>query len=307
MIDSFLSILGDILPLYFIAFIGFITGKCFNIDSKTVATITVFVISPIVFCLSISKLTFSPEVILAPILYFSMAVVFGFLFLKIAKFYLPEKTAYLTALTIGTNNWGYFGIPIAFALFSPEIVALYILTGVCFQIYESSFGMYFISRGNFSPIESLKNVFRYPVIYAIFLGLILSIIKFDLPDYGQNFLDLFKGAYTVLGMMIIGLGLASIKTLTFDFKFIFTVFFIRFVFWPAITLSVIALDQHFNFLGSIFYKPLLLFSIVPMAANNIAFADKFDMNPGKASIAVVLTTLFALIYIPVAIKLLGLS
>ncbi|MBI1327267.1 MAG: hypothetical protein GC136_06450 [Alphaproteobacteria bacterium] len=304
----YLNLLQQLLPLYAIAVLGYIVGKLAKIDVKSITTLTIFVISPMVFMLSISKLDFSAGAIISPIIMFALACFFGFLTLVITRLYLEPKTAYLAALTTGTNNWGYFGIPIAFALFPPEMVAAYIVTGVSFQFFENSLGMYYISRGNKGPWESFLNIFKYPVIYAILIGILLSAFHVQLPPVADNVLGLFKGAYTVLGMMIIGLGLSQIDKFKIDMPFMATMFGVRFIMWPLVAMGIIYADQHWlHLLGETFYKPILLFSIVPMGANNIAFATHFDMHPAKAAMGVLFTTLFALVYVPVAIKLLGIG
>lgn len=301
------NLLQQLLPLYAIAVLGFVVGKFAKIDVKSITTLTIFVISPTVFTLSIAKLDFSAGAVVAPVLMFVLACVLSGLVLAAAKLYMEPKTAYLSALSTGTSNWGYFGIPIAFALFPPEMVAAYIVTGVSFQIFENSLGMYYISRGNKGPWESFRAIFKYPVIYAITAGLLLSAFHVPMPALADNILTMFKGAYTVLGMMIIGLGLSQLEKFRVDMPFIATMFAIRYVMWPLVALGVVAADQHLNILGEVFHKPLLLFAIVPMAANNIAFATHFDMAPARAAMGVLLTTLFALVYIPLAIKVLGIG
>lgn len=301
------NLLQQLLPLYAIAVLGFVVGKFAKIDVKSITTLTIFVISPAVFALSIAKLDFSAGAVVAPLVMFVLACALSGLVLAAAKLYMEPKTAYLSALAAGTSNWGYFGIPIAFALFPPEMVAAYILTGVSFQIFENSLGMYYISRGNKGPWESFTAIFRYPVIYAIAAGLALSAFQVPMPAVADNILTMFKGAYTVLGMMIIGLGLSQLDRFRVDGPFIATMFAIRFLVWPLLAMAVIYADRHLNILGEVFYKPLLLFAIVPMGANNIAFAAHFDMAPARAAMGVLLTTLFALVYIPVAIKVLGIG
>lgn len=295
-----LEIISGILPLYLIIGIGYASGKLFEIDTKSIATITVFVVSPIVFILSISKISFSGIAVIAPFITLFFALCFSFLVLNITKLYMKDgKTPYLSALMSGTGNWGYLGIPIAFTIFDQSVVGLYIAIGVGMQIFENSLGIYFISRGNSSPIQSLKNIFRYPVLYAMVIGFVLSYFEYTIPVLNDQFFDFFKGAYTVLGMMIIGLGLADMHRFRIDIPFTFTVLVVQFVLWPLAAFLIIWLDKNFlHFFGESFYGPILLFSLMPMAANNAAFAAKFDMFPGKASVGILASTLFAIIYIP---------
>ena len=305
--DIFISLFFDILPLYIIMAIGYASGKFFDIDTKSIATITVFVVSPVVFILTVSKMDFVVGAIFAPVIVMGLGVLISLAALHSGKLYLGEKAPYLSALMSGTSNWGYFGVPIAFALFDPSIVAIYVVIGFGTMLFENSLGIYFISRGHQSPIESFKNIFRYPVLYAIILGLLMSYFQYEIPILDDEFFGYFKGAYVVFGMMMIGLALADMHRFTIDWSFVATVFSIRFLVWPVMAFAVIWMDKNIlNVMGENFYKPFMLFSLMPMGANNIALAAKFDMNPGRASVACLASTIFAMVYIPVMIKFLGL-
>tara|TARA_B100001989_G_C24550037_1_gene473777 strand:- start:1908 stop:2828 length:921 start_codon:yes stop_codon:yes gene_type:complete len=305
--EIFVNILSEMIPLYVMMLLGYLSGKFFKVDTKHIATLAVFVISPVVFMLSVQKMQFSAGAIWAPVVMMLLGIGISLIVLNITKLYMGDKTPYLSALMSGTSNWGYFGMPLAFALFDPNIVALYVLIGFGTHLFENSFGIYYISRGSFSPLESFKNIFKFPVIYAILIGLCLSYFNYQLPVLDDDFFQYFKGAYVVLGMMIIGLGIANMERFTIDKSFIATVFAVRFVIWPLIAVSYIWFDKNIvTILGEDFYKPLLLFSVMPMGANNIAFAAKFDMNPGKASVAALASTFFAMLYVPLALNFLDL-
>jgi len=56
-------------------------------------------------------------------------------------------------------------------------------------------------------------VLRLPAIYAMVLGLVFNIAKVRIPVDLISYLDYFKGAYAVLGMMMIGMGLSGVKRL----------------------------------------------------------------------------------------------
>lgn len=301
------QLLSEILPLYAISILGFIAGKFLKIEAKPISTLTIYMLAPIVFFLSLAQVNFQGDALIAPLITLLAATILAPILLKISSFYLKDKTPYLFVLASGTSNWGYFGLPIAFFLFNPEQIAAYILIGFGFQIFENTLGVYYISRGNKSPFQSFLSIFKIPAIYAIVFGLGFSFMKIDMPESADKFLDLFKGAYTVLGMMMIGLGLASLTNFRVDVPFTLSVCVTRFLLWPALATGLIYLNQDFGIVDAIYHKPLLLFSIMPMAANNIAFAAQFNVYPGKASVAVLISTLIALFYIPWAIGFLGIS
>lgn len=303
--ESFLNLASEILPLYVISVFGFIAGKILKVETKSVTTLTIYIMSPVVFFLSLAQVNFNASTLIAPAITLLSAAIIAPIILQITKLYLGDRTPYLSALATGTNNWGYFGLPIAFSLFNPEQVAAYIVIGFGFQIFENTMGVYYISRGHKSAFDSFLTVFKFPAIYAIFAGIFISYLNVNIPSEAIKLLDLFKGAYTVLGMMIIGLGIASLSKFKIDLPFNLTMCLIRFILWPALATGIIFIDQHVQLLDTDFYKPLMLFSLMPMAANNIALAAQFNMHPGKASVAVLITTLIALVYIPFALQFFG--
>jgi len=304
--DWLFDLLIELFPLYLIAVLGFVAGRLLKVDTKSITTLAIYIIAPIVFVFTIANLEFTASAIYAPILTFIIASVMAAAIIPTMQLSTRDpKTPFTSAMALGTNNWGYFGLPIAFAVLEPQMLGAYVMIGFGTTLFENTLGVYYISRGTMSPLDSIKNVLKLPSFYAIFIGLFLSFIEFQNPPTGERFFEVFKGAYTVLGMMIIGLGLSTLKRFTIDWSFVATMFGVRFILWPALAVGLVALDQNLGVLGPDYHKPLLLFSIMPMAANNIAFAAQFDMNPGKVSVAVLMTTLFALLYIPTAIYVLG--
>lgn len=299
------NLMNEILPLYLISVLGFIAGKFLKVEAQPISTLTIYMLSPVVFFISLAQVNFDGDALIAPAITFAIATLLSPILLKISKVYLKDKTPYLLALASGTSNWGYFGLPIAFVLFNEAQIAAYILIGFGFQVFENTLGVYYISRGNKSPLQSFLTVFKVPVIYSIALGLFCSYINIEIPASGEKLLELFKSAYTVTGMMMIGLGIASLSKFRVDVPFTLSICITRFVLWPAVATGFIYLNQDLNLISDIYHKPLLLFSVMPMAANNIAFAAQFNVYPGKASVAVLISTLIALFYIPWAIEFLG--
>ena len=166
-------------------------------------------------------------------------------------------------------------------------------------IYENTLGFYITAKGKHTAGESIRKLLKIPTIYAAAIALIFNFsgVKFG-PDF-FNFTANFTGMYSILGMMMVGLGLASVKKQEVDYKFIGFAFFTRFILWPIIIFSFIWLDTNMLHLFTPFiHQIFILLSVVPMAVNSIAFATELDAKPEKVSTAVFLSTIFALFYIP---------
>ena len=108
-----------------------------------------------------------------------------------------------------------------------------------------------------------------------------------------------KGAYSILGMLTIGLALAKITVFEFDWKFIGAAFGSKFVLYPIVFNAFILVDKYiFGYLDASYYNALQLLCVAPLAANTIVIASLYKMHPEKMATAVLLSLLFVLIYMP---------
>lgn len=297
--EMFYHISTEMTYLFVLMAIGFVSGKWLKVDSKSISTLSVSVFSPIVFFLTVANMDFTSSAIVAPAAVVFLCLILGITVLHVSRLYLGERTPYLAALSAGTSNWGYFGIPVALSIFDADMAGIYVLLGFGTNLYENSFGVYFISRGRSSPLDSIKNVAKFPATYAIALGLAVSYFGVDMPSGMSVFYGYMKGAYVVAGMMMIGLGIADMRRMTVDAPFVATVFAAKFVLSPIVFSAFVWADaEFFGILSADYYPPLLLLSLMPMAANNIAYAMRFEMRPEKAAVACLATTVAALLYIP---------
>ncbi len=296
----FTTILLKLIPLYLMIILGFIASKKLNAQRETIAKILIYIIAPVVIFYG----TYSTQINLVnlslPILFFIICSLTALLFLGIGKLiYKQDNTKNILAFTSGSGNTGYFGLPVILTLLGDQAFSLAVLMILGYLLYENSIGFYIAAKGNYTAKQSLMKVIKLPTIYAFFLGLIFNALHINLGDIATTTIGNFKGAYTLLGMMMIGMGLSTIKIKDIDLKFISIAFFAKFIFWPAIMLGIIFLDKSFIHA----YTPeitnvLILISIVPLAANTVAVATELKVHPDKAAIAVFLSTLFALFYIP---------
>lgn len=301
----FTTILLKLIPLYLMILIGFIGARVLKTQKETVAKLLIYIIAPAVIFYG----TYTAEINFAnlslPILFFCLASAMALIFLIIGNIFLKnDSTKNILAFTAGTGNTGYFGLPVISAVLGDQAFSLAVLAILGFVLYENSVGFFITANGSHTTKESLWKVIKLPTIYAFLIGLFLNLLNIHIGDITTSMIGHFKGAYTLLGMMIIGMGLTAVNLKEIDYKFISLTFLAKFITWPLIIFSIIALDKYFFHIYSISaYNVIIVMAIVPLAANTVAVATELNVHPNKAALAVLLSTLFALFYIPLIVSL----
>ncbi|MCR8916337.1 AEC family transporter [Marinobacter panjinensis] len=293
-----------LIPLYVTVTLGWIAGRYLEASGKHIAGIMLYIMTPSVVFAGVMAAPLSAEVILLPFLTFTMCCVLGFVHLVVAKRIITDDSASLIPLSVGTGNTGYFGIPVALLLFGQEGLALYIVCMLGTTLFENSVGFYLAARGRYSLKDALVRVARLPSVYAFVLAVMLNLSGFSIPDVFTPLFDNLRGAYSILGMMIIGMGILSFRGLAGNLRFTGLAFFGKFVSWPIAAMAFWWLDaSFFGFYNLAVYQAIFLISITPIAANTVVIATLLDTAPKQAAGTALLSTLFALAFIPVMVAL----
>jgi hypothetical protein len=300
----FLTLLAKLFPLYLIVFLGWIAGRYLEVKKESIASLLIYIIAPVVVFNGVITTELNFSTLSLPVLFFTLACLLCLLFYFIGTFIWEGSEKNILAFTSGVGNVGYFGLPVVLSLFGEKFLGVAVLSVLGFILYENSLGFFVVAKGRYTRNEALKKVLTLPALYAFFVGLIVNLSHVQLGTVVFDIIGSFRGAYTVLGMMLVGLGLSQVTRMSFDPVFSGIAFLAKFVAWPLVVGTIVFFDIHFFHVYSTeLYKIMLVMSIVPLASNTIAFATKLGTHPEKAAVTVLLSTLFALVYIPLFVSL----
>ncbi len=297
-----------LIPLYALILLGFISGKGLRMEKTQVAKLLIYVITPYVVFEATLRAKLHVDIISLPILFFSLGTILCFLCLFIARRIWTDSTKNILAFAAGAGNTGYFGLPVIISLFGEDVISFAVFAVLGMILYENSIGYFVTARGNYSVEESIKKMLRLPSLYAFGVGITLNALQVTLPESVHILGFGFRHAYTILGMMIIGIGISGVKFSTIDVRFLSISFCMKFLAWPLVMSLIFFIDAWLFHIYSLEMKHILLIlSIVPLAANTVVFAAELDTKPEQASFAVLASTFFALFYIPFCATLLKLT
>jgi len=288
------------IPLATLIFAGFLLGRFLTIDLKTVGALAIYCFTPIVGFGGAAQLDITVSILLLPLITFILASLVGMTLFTIGHKFLSDKSlAYLLPVATGSGNTGYFGLPVAIALFGSEVTGIYLLGNLGVVIFESTVGYYFINRGALTTKEAMMRVVKLPLLYALALGLLIATINLDLPAPALKLWELSKGAYVCVGMMIVGIALGQQSKFSLSIPLLGFGIIGKFLMWPLLAFAFIYCDTQFlDWLTPMMHNCILLISVAPMAANLAAYAAQNNMKVDQAAGLILVTTIIAVLLLP---------
>lgn len=178
---------------------------------------------------------------------------------------------------------GFFGIPICFVLFGEEGLNLWMLFLVITTLFESTINYQFLTERSF---------LKFPIFWAVALGIIAT------PNLPTLFFELhreFRGAYFVLGCLLIGAGVrGEVKLAEVSLGALAKLSLV-----PLIITLLIIIDQNIiEVLSEIEKKQLLIFSFLPTTPCLVSYVAFSKGDTALTSWIVILTSIFSIIFIP---------
>jgi predicted permease len=297
------TLLGPLWTLLAYVALGIFTARRLAVDPRPIATLLIYLIAPLTFFRGLVLGGPTPAYLLITAALFITACGVALLVNAVARHLLPADESAVLAFSAGTGNTGYFGLPVALVVLPSEGVTLYLFAVLGVTLYEFTLGFYLSARGRFSVRESLLKITRLPLIYAFLAALLVEGIGLEVPASVMRGLEVFPSAYTLLGMMIIGMTLGRVSPREFDLRFIGACVGVRYLLWPALMLAAVLALQASIGLSPELAMALLLIGVVPMAANVVVVAMELGIAPEKGAVAVLMTTLLAPLLIPLYLEL----
>ncbi len=302
MIDLVQLLIANIIPLYILIALGFVAGKWLDVNLPSMATVAIYILAPIVNFGAMAQMTFTPEYLALPIIIFIGSVTIGTISYKTTQKLRKNNTANLVGMASVTGNTMYFGLPVILALLGPEWVGVYALLNLGTFLNEVGLGYFFGARGEATVKGAALKVLKFPVIHAIWLGLLYNFSGLSLPSAFVQYWNYTIGAWVLIGMMIIGIALSKQSRLDVDLKLLANLFVPKFIIWPLFTFAIILADiYYFQAFGQEIYMMVAIIGAVPLAGNLVAYASNFNLQPERAAAAVLISTILAFITVPLAV------
>lgn len=290
------NIIDIVLPTFIVIFIGYLIGRLTKIDMAAVVDIALYIGAPaLVFISLLNKkivLVDAAKVWAAAIIIMFGCGIIAWLVFKILK--QRHSGLYVSISMMNTMNIPF---PVVYLAYGVEGLIAATLFYIPNSLLMSSLGVYIMAGRRWR--ESIKEVFKLPIIYAAALGLILNLLDVNVPELVIGSLDLIAMMALPLVLLVLGYNLSKARMTSFPTTLLAS--FLRMGIGLVIGLFVV----NFLDITSIFRSVVILVSAMPAAAMSSILATKYGNEADLVSSVVFLTTIASLIIIPFLLNMLA--
>lgn len=300
-----INILTSILmPIFIQIIIGFVIQKKFKLDIKSLSRVQLYVLVPalifIKFYTSELSGAFMLQIFGFTVLLFIVLMIVGTLVAKLLK--MPKKKEKVFVNAVVLRNQGNYCIPLITLLYlntgNTVALSIHMIVLLTTNLLLNTVGLYNASSGSYSGKEAILKVFKLPMIYTIFFGVVFKSFGITVPTPILTTLEIMGDGVVALALFTLGAQLAETK-LTIGDKTIPIAAMMRLILSPLLAFLLVIL---FGIEGTM-AQVLIIGASAPTAVNSVLLAIEFDGDAAYASQTVFLTTLMSLVTVTATIML----
>lgn len=300
---SFLSAFQSIGPLFLVIFVGMIISRNKAVNDQWLEILNNYALwigFPALILVALSRLQWDMQLYGSLIGWNSARIVFSMLmvFPVSALLKLKNRTRLTLFLAVSYGNVAYLGIPVLRSAYGDHILPEATMIAAVYVFWLFTLGIFLVEYFGDNKI-SIRNLFvrliTNPLLIAVFIGLFIAVNHLQLPKIVMSGLDIFASSVTAVVLFSLGLFMGKqpvgklrdwMPVLAFSLVILFILPFLFLLILRPFT------DQSFS-------KAWILEAAMPMGLTAYALCLKYRLNTEFASRVVVLSTLLAMLSLPV--------
>ena len=293
---SFILIL---IPIFGIFGLGFIGQKKIGFDTKTISTMALYLMSPVLvfrtFYTTKFDLNYLYLTLYTVTLCFALiAVVYIISFIR--KYSITETCGMILASSFMNN--GNYGTPVVLLLFGTSGLNSAIILMVIQQLVMCTVGVYYAAKGN-PEVDGIRSairaVQRMPIVYGAALGGLLQVFHVPLGKSALQAFDLVANSAIPTIMIVLGMQLAKISIKHLEKEKVSLSLITKLAISPAIAYVLTLFLPVDHMVKQI----MIIMAAMPTAANTTMYALQFNTEPEFVSSATLISTTLSLATLPI--------
>ena len=298
-----LSILiENILPVFIALGLGYLLDRVFELEVKTISRLAFYVLSPCLIFTSLIQSSVSGEefglIILFQIMVMLILLVLTWGFARLTRLGRRQESSFLLAVLF--VNSGNYGLSVNDFAFGQEALARAIIFFIGSTVLINTLGVFLASRGQASVKKALLNMFKVPMVYAVFLAFAARALPWPVIETSWfRGLDVLGRAAVPVMLLLLGIQLSR-NSLGKDIKSVSAATVLRLGLAPLVSLllaSVLGLSGNTR-------RACVLEASMPTAVTSVILALEFDVLPEFVTGVIFLSTMLSPLSLTLLIALL---
>lgn len=289
----------NVLILFVLMGVGFVLAKTNVITRDGIKQMTEVLLKAVVPCVIINA--YQREFEIAMVKNLGIALLFSVIIHILAMLIVPlifkptpDNRHKINRFSVMYSNAGFIALPLVQAVYGGEGVFYAVAYLTVFNILYWTHGIY-VYTDDMKKL-SFKAAFTTPGVLGTIIGLLLFLLRIELPEVAQKTVSSLAALNTPLPMIILGAYLVNldVKKVIKNGK-MWLVCFLRLIAFPLVAIALALLMQ----MDDAIKLPLVMSSACPIAVVATLFATRYGLDSEYASEVVSMTNLLSIITLPV--------
>lgn len=292
--------LNVILPIIAVFAAGFILQRIRLLDVKSVSAVSIYILMPALVFVGLYDAEFDSSYVIVLIYIFVLFFLMVFLNKMLARVLKwPPATESASILSTGFMNSGNYGLPVVLFSIGEAALPYAIFIMVIQSLQNNFFGVYYASRSTSGMKQAWFNVLKMPTTYAAILAMLFQPLNVEVPEAIYSTLSMIGDACIPIMMIVLGMQLASIKSMKINWPVIVSAVTLKMAVAPFIAFLFVWLLDVDPLIGVI----LIIISAMPTAATTTMYAIEFDTEPDLVSSITFISTVVSIISLTILLNI----
>ena len=190
------------------------------------------------------------------------------------------------------SNVANMGLPLTLFAFGQEMLPAAVALFMLFSLVHFTIGIRMIAPG-----ASVKGILKGPMVWAMILGILMSLLGLTLPEWLSASTRMLGEAGIPLGLFTLGVGFSAFRVERWSIGIVGALLCPLsglVIAWPLTRILPLSPPMQ---------GVLLLYAALPPAVMNYIFAERYRREPALVSAIVVMGNIASLVFIPLALYL----
>jgi len=274
-----MTLLSEVIaPLFSLIGIGYVISKYRPIDVDSLAVIALYICMPFMIFSTLVRNPVTGGMAFQVLAWHSgmyvLSILIVWLLTHITNWDRPTRSA--ITLSIPTVNVGSYGLAVVMFTIGDSGLSVVMLLFVFSNILSSTLGVFIAAGSNKPAVEALTDIFRLPLVYAVFAALIVEYFGISIPSFFLDWASLIGKTGPILAIILLGVQLAHVNTeKPCNNTLIFGGILAKVVIGPLVGITLAWLINA----EGVVRQVLVIASCLPTAINALLLSSQFKARP----------------------------